>query len=65
MYKGTLEVAPALNDDDRSDMVECGAAVQLQLKLELAKETSDQSIATTDAIGTCRTKVLLFYQHKV
>ncbi len=64
-YNGSLQVAHALIDDDRYDMVECGAAGQLQLKLDLSDQSRDHSIASTDAIRMCSANVLLFYQHKV
>ncbi len=64
-YNGSLEVAHAHIDDDRYDMVECGAASQLKLKLDLSDQPQDRSIASTHNTRICSSNVLLFYQHKV
>ena len=47
-YNGPLEAAHDHGDDDRCDMVECGAAGQL--KLDLSEQLRGCSIASTHAI---------------
>ena len=48
-YNGPLEAAHGQIDDDRHDMVECGAAGQLTLTLDVSDQLRHCSIASTDA----------------
>ncbi len=46
-YNGPLEAAHAHNDDDRYDMVDCGAAGQLILDLSDQDQLRRRNIAST------------------
>ena len=62
-YNGSLEAAHAHIDDDRYDMVECGAAGQL--RLDLSDQLRACGIASTDVIRLGSNNVLLMYRHQV
>ncbi len=57
-YNGPLEAAHAHMDDDRYDMVECGAAGKPAL--DLSNQLQGCSIAPTHAIHLISANVLVF-----
>jgi len=62
-YKEPLEAAHARIDDDRYDLVECGAAGQPTL--DLSNQLRDCSIASAQAILLRSANELVYYRHRV
>ena len=63
-YNGPLEAAHArIHDDDRYDLVECGAAGQPTL--DLSDQLRDCSIASAQAILLRNANVLVYYHRRV
>ncbi len=62
-YYGALEAAHAHNDDNRYDMVECGAAGKPIL--DLSDQLQGCSIAVMYAIHLGSANVLVKYRHRV
>ena len=58
MLLGPIEAAHAYIEDDRHDMVEWGAAVQLKLKVDLSYQLRGCNIATTYPIRLGSANVL-------
>ncbi len=62
-YNGPLEAAHARNDDDRYDLVGCGAFGQPTL--DLSYQLRDCSIASTDAKRLSSANVLVYYHRRL